>query len=126
MVAMIPDVSESLHVALPGGTLVKPDTPFDSIEGSYQYVSLLAEAIDDAAADLEEEIAAAVAQRAARREQALRLAAFKLARLAEHVKASRVLLNDLRTLRRLLRQERGLPPEPDAPVEDPPDELEGA
>jgi len=123
---MIQNVAELLHGAFPGRTRVKPDTPFDSIEGSHQYVSLLAEAIDEAAAGLEEEIASAVAERAARREQALRLAAFKLARLAEHVKASRVLLNDLRTLRRLLRQERGLPPEPEVLVEDSPEEIEGA
>ena len=123
---MIPNVAESFHGAFPGRTRVKPDTPFDSVEGSHHYVSLLAEAIDEATADLQEELAAAVAERATRREEALRLAAFKLTRLAEHVKASRLLLNDLRTLRRLLRQERGLPPLPEAPVGDSPEELDGA
>ena len=71
MAAMIPNVAESFHGAFPGRTGVKPDTPFDSVEGSHHYASLLAEAIDEAAADLEEELAAAVAERATRREEAL-------------------------------------------------------
>jgi hypothetical protein len=109
-----------------GPTPVEPETPFDSIESSHRYLSLLAEAIEEACAGLREEIDVAVAQGESRREEALRLAAFKLSRLAEHIGASRVILNDLRTLRRLLLGERGLPAEPGADPEPPAEEIEEA
>jgi len=38
--------------------------------------------------------------------QALRLVLYKLEKLEQHIRASRRLLNDLRTLRRLLLDER--------------------
>jgi hypothetical protein len=38
--------------------------------------------------------------------EAVRLALYKLEKLEQHIKASRRLLNDLRTLRRLLFEER--------------------
>jgi hypothetical protein len=69
-------------------------------------VGLLAEAIDEAVASIDEEIALAAAEGAARREEALKLVAFKLAKLRDHVTQSRRILNDLRTLRRLLMAER--------------------
>jgi hypothetical protein len=42
----------------------------------------------------------------ARRQEALRLVLFKLEKLEQQVKNARRLLNDLRTLRRLLLEER--------------------
>jgi hypothetical protein len=105
---------------------VTPETPFDSIESSHRYLSLLAEAIDEASGNLQEMINLAVAQGESRQEEALRLAAFKLSRLSEHVRAGRALLNDLRTLRRLLLGERGSPAAPEAGPEASPEELEGA
>jgi len=48
---------------------------------------------------------------ATRRLDALQLAAYKLDRLASHVNTSHRLLNDLRTLRRLLLGERHDRPE---------------
>ena len=44
-----------------------------------------------------------------RRLEALRLVSFKLDKLEQHVKSGRRLLNDLRTLRRLLLDEREEP-----------------
>jgi hypothetical protein len=85
---------------------MKRETPFDNIESSHEYVGLLAEAIDEAVASIDEEIALAAAEGAARREEALKLVAFKLAKLRDHVTQSRRILNDLRTLRRLLMAER--------------------
>ena len=35
------------------------ETPFDNIEGSHEYVALLAEALDEARRDVEAEVAAA-------------------------------------------------------------------
>lgn len=84
-----------------------PETPFDSIEGSHEYVALLAEAVAEARAEVDADVAAAEAEGAERRKEALLLVAFNLAKLESHITASRRILNDLRTLRRLLLAERG-------------------
>ena len=82
------------------------ETPFDSIEGSYEYVDMLAEAIAEAKHDVEEEVALAEKEGANRRKQGLLLVSFNLAKLESHMTASRRILNDLRTLRRVLLSER--------------------
>ena len=82
------------------------ETPFDSIEGSHQYVDMLAEAIAEARREVEVEIALAEAENADRRKQALLLVSYNLLKLEGHMTASRRILNDLRTLRRLLLDER--------------------
>ena len=87
----------------------KLETPFDSIEGSQHYVSLLAEAIAVTLADVETDIEAARAAGAARRVEALQLVHFKLTRLSMNMTSSSRILNDLRSLRRLLLDERTLP-----------------
>jgi hypothetical protein len=84
----------------------RPETPFDSIEGAHEYVSLLSETIEEAGEAVQEDAAAAAEAGATRRVEALKLVTYKLDKLQEHVKASRQLLNDLRTLRRLLLDER--------------------
>jgi hypothetical protein len=81
-------------------------TPFDSIEGALEYVEMLSEAIQKAKSGVGAEATRARAEGAARRLDALQLAAYKLDRLASHVNTSHRLLNDLRTLRRLLLGER--------------------
>ena len=87
----------------------KAETPFDSIEGSHEYVAMLAEALDEARRDVEAEIAAAERESASRRKEALLLVSYNLAKLNLHITSSRRILNDLRSLRRLLLAERGLP-----------------
>jgi hypothetical protein len=82
------------------------ETPFDNIEGSHEYVALLAEAIEEARRDVEAEIALSVSDGADRRTEALQLVAYNLAKLSLHITTSRRILNDLRTLRRLLLAER--------------------
>ncbi len=84
----------------------QPETPFDSIEGSHEYVALLAEAIAEARRDVDADIGAAEREGAERRKQALLLVAYNLAKLDLHFTNSRRILNDLRTLRRLLLAER--------------------
>jgi hypothetical protein len=91
----------------------KAETPFDNIEGSHEYVALLAEAVDEARRDVEADIAAAERDGADRRKQALLLVSYNLAKLNLHITAGRRILNDLRTLRRLLLAERGLAAEND-------------
>ncbi|HEY1183295.1 MAG TPA: hypothetical protein VGE89_03855 [Bryobacteraceae bacterium] len=89
----------------------QPETPFDNIESSHEYVALLAEALDEARREVEAEIALAERESAERRKEALLLVSYSLAKLNLHITASRRLLNNLRTLRRLLLAERGLPAE---------------
>jgi hypothetical protein len=85
------------------------ETPFDNIEGSHEYVALLAEALEEARRDVEAEVATAARDGAERRKQALLLVAYNLAKLNLHITTSRRILNDLRSLRRLLLAERGFP-----------------
>jgi len=82
-----------------------PDTPFGSIEGSYRYIAMLAEAIEEAQSDIDVEISLAIAEQASRRKEALQLVAFNLNKLNAHITASSRILNDLRTLQRLLLEE---------------------
>ena len=89
--------------------IIEHRTSFDSIEGSHAYVSMLAQAIDDAACQIDADIREATANGATRRLEALQLAAYKVGLLRGHFVASRRLLNDLRTLRRLLLGEREAP-----------------
>jgi len=83
------------------------ETPFDNIESSHEYVALLAEVIEDTRRDVEAQIVLAIAENSDRRKQALQLVAHNLAKLSMHITSSRRILNDLRTLRRLLLSERG-------------------
>ena len=82
-------------------------TSFGSIEAAHEYVGLLLEAVREAQREIGEDLGQAHGNGAARREEALRLVARKLERLDVHLATSRRLLNDLRTLRRLLLDERG-------------------
>jgi hypothetical protein len=84
------------------------ETPFGSIESAYEFMSLLREALDEAYAEILTETGTAQQTSGAeRRVRALHLVDLKLNQLRQHVLASLVLLNDLRTMRRLLQGERG-------------------
>jgi hypothetical protein len=87
----------------------QPETPFDSIEGSHEYVAMLAEAIAEALRDVQSDVAAAEKEGAERRKEGLLLVSYNLAKLDMHIRTSRRILNDLRTLRRLLLSERSQP-----------------
>ena len=82
------------------------DSPFETLESAHDFVGLLREAVDEAYGSIIDQTAEAQAAGAARRIDALRLADHKLNSLRQHVLASLILLNDLRTLRRLLLGER--------------------
>ncbi len=84
------------------------ETPFDSVESAQQFLELLGEAVEEARGEIESQIAEAAAEGAERRKQALQLISYNLAKLATHLTASRRILNDLRSLRRLLLEERQL------------------
>ena len=84
----------------------KPETPFDNIESGLEYVNLLLEATREAQEEIAKEVHLLTSPQLARRKQALRLVSYKLTKLSSHIFASRRILNDLRTLRRLLLEER--------------------
>jgi hypothetical protein len=85
----------------------KRETPFDNIESAHEYVSMLVEALEEADRSIKDDIDAATGTPGLeRRVQALRVVEYKLSHLRDHFHASRRLLNDLRTLRRLLLGER--------------------
>jgi hypothetical protein len=83
-----------------------PSGPFESLESAHDYLRLLREALEEAYTSILDDTAAAQQARAARRLDALRIVEHKLNRLRQNLLASLVLLNDLRTLRRLLLGER--------------------
>ena len=82
------------------------ETPFDSIEGASEYVAMLAEALEEAQRDVQADIVTAELDGATRRKEALHTVSYNLAKLDQHIVKSRRILNDLRSLRRLLLAER--------------------
>ncbi len=84
-------------------------TPFDSVENAHQYVRLLGEAISEAKSEITTDLDVAARSKLERRVQALQIVQFKLEKLEKHLQTSSRLLNDLRTLRRLLLEERAEP-----------------
>jgi hypothetical protein len=82
------------------------DKPFESIEGAQEYLKLLHAAVLEAKQDVEADVRVQPGSEPQRRLEALRLVLYKLEQLEKHVKTSHLILNDLRTLRRLLLEER--------------------
>jgi hypothetical protein len=82
-----------------------PTRPFDSIESAHEFIVLLEGSIEDAIRDVTLHAQNATSKDD-RREQALSLALYKMGQLNSHMRKSRRLLNDLRTIRRLLFHER--------------------
>jgi hypothetical protein len=77
-------------------------TPFDSIESAQEFVELLLETVREVQLEIDADIAISSQPEAERRLQALQLVAHNLSKLTFHVSKTRRILNDLRTLRRLL------------------------
>ena len=77
---------------------------FESLESAHDFVTLLAETAAEAKREIESDLQRESAT--SRRLDALRLAAYNIDKLAIHLNRSRRILNDLRTLRRLLFEER--------------------
>ncbi len=81
-------------------------SPFASLESAQEYISLLGTVVDDTRNEIQQEIDLAAKEHAERRQEALFLVNYKLTRLRHQLTATGRLLNDLRTLRRLLLGER--------------------
>ena len=85
----------------------EPSGPFESIESAREFMDLLHDAVQEALRDVEELRAGAANDEQPRREQALLLVLHKLKLLSANTHKSQRILNDLRTLRRLLFDEHG-------------------
>jgi hypothetical protein len=83
-----------------------PANAFDSIESAHEFVALLADAVEDSKREIEADVQREAALNFPRRLEALRLALYSLEKLHSHVSKSRRILNDLRSVRRLLFKER--------------------
>lgn len=82
------------------------ENPFESIESAHAFVTLLATTIGEAKRDLQIDIERETTQNLSRRLDALRVAVYNLEKVELYMNRSRRVLNDLRTLRRLLFEER--------------------
>jgi hypothetical protein len=80
---------------------------FETLESAHEFVALLAETVADAKRELESDVQRESASNVSRRLDALRIALYGLDKLELHLGRTKRILNDLRTLRRLLFEERG-------------------
>ncbi len=85
----------------------EPGKVFDSIESAHDFVRLLNETVIEAKKDVDKDVEAALDSQSSRRLQAFRMVSYNLEKLAMHMKHTCRILNDLRSLRRLLLEERG-------------------
>jgi septation ring formation regulator EzrA len=93
-------------------------SPFDSIENAHDFVRLFSEAVNEARKDVDTDIQREMGSNSSRRLVAFRLAAYNLEKLEQHLSKSRRILNDLRSLRRLLFEERAKAREAAKPVKE--------
>ena len=80
--------------------------PFESIESAHDFLGLFSDAVVDAKQAIEASLQAESNANVPRRMDALRLALYNLEKLEFHFHKSVRILNDLRSLRRLLFEER--------------------
>lgn len=83
------------------------DDPFGTLESAHDFVMLLSAAVSQAKEDLQLDVNRESASAdLSRRVDALRIALYNVEKLELHLNSSGRILNDLRTLRRLLFEER--------------------
>jgi hypothetical protein len=83
------------------------DKPFASIESAQEFIALLFDTVSEAKHEVETDLVAPGTE-PSRRLEALKLAAVHLHNLEHHLIRTRRILNDLRSMRRLLFDERTL------------------
>jgi hypothetical protein len=84
----------------------EPGSTFESIESAHEFVALLADVVAEAKRDITADVQREAASQSPRRLDALRITLYSLEKLEIHMNSSRRILNDLRSIRRLLFQER--------------------
>jgi hypothetical protein len=96
----------------------RAESPFESIESAHEFVTLLAETVRQAKQDVEADVQREANSGSPRHLDALRTTLYSMEKLEHHMNKSRRILNDLRSLRRLLFEERTAKPAPAQPVEE--------
>jgi len=80
---------------------------FESIESAHEYLRLLSHVVKSAKEDLDHDVdRESTNAKPSRRLHAIQLASYSLDKLEKHVATSGRILNDLRSIRRLLFEER--------------------
>jgi hypothetical protein len=90
----------------------KTESSFDSIESAHEFVALLVETVREAKREVEADVQRESTSESPRRLEALRTTLYSMEKLELHMNKSRRILNDLRSLRRLLFDERTTRPQP--------------
>jgi len=85
----------------------RTEDQFETLESAHDFMALLAETVAEAKRELESDLQRESASNFSRRLDALRMALYGVVKLEHHVNRTSRILNDLRTLRRLLFEERG-------------------
>jgi len=85
---------------------MKPEVPLDSIESAHEFVTLLAQVVLETKRELQLDIQRETGGNFPRRLKALKIVEYKLRTLESHLENLARILNDLRSLRRLLFGER--------------------
>ena len=101
----------------------RSENPFESIESAQDFVTLLSEALAETMNDIDADVQRE-SSNPSRRLEAMRIASYHLHNLEFHLIRSRRILNDLRSLRRLLFQERTISPAVVEPIAVPPEVAE--
>jgi hypothetical protein len=90
------------------------DDPFGTLESAHDFMELLAAAVSQSKAELQADVdRESSSADLSRRIDALRIALYNVEKLELHLTRSSRILNDLRTLRRLLFEERSLSSRPE-------------
>ena len=85
---------------------MNPELAFDSIESAHEFVALVSKVALETKCDIDADIQREMNPAASRRVEALQIVANKLGTLELHLTQTRRILNDLRSLHRLLFGER--------------------
>ena len=94
---------------------------FNSIESAHEFLALLGETIDEALAEVQQEMTACELRQQQRQVDAWRVVHFTATKLGTHISTSRRLLNDLRSLRNLMQRRESAAaaePEPQAQIDE--------
>src|SRR4051812_29661063 len=96
-----------MEIALKNSSEV--ENPFETIESAREFIAMFSEMIAEAKLEVEEHLQQELGAESERSRDALRIAHYNLVKLEAHMNSSRRIVNHLRSLRKLLFNERPSP-----------------
>jgi|SRR4051812_28401603 hypothetical protein len=93
-----------MEIALKNSSEV--ENPFETIESAREFIAMFSEMISEAKLEVEEHLQQELGAESERSRDALRIAHYNLVKLEAHMNSSRRIVNHLRSLRKLLFNER--------------------